>query len=145
MRSKQAKQSVAATNAGGDSCPCGSGASFARCCQPILVGAQPAASAESLMRSRYTAFVRKDRLHLLRSWHPDTRPKELVFEPKQQWLGLKVIGVSGGTATDDVGEVEFVARYKIDGRGTRLSERSRFVRHDGRWVYDDAIERSLRP
>jgi SEC-C motif-containing protein len=34
-------------------------------------------------------------------------------------------------------EVEFVARYRVQGRGGRLHERSRFVREDGRWLYVD--------
>jgi SEC-C motif-containing protein len=32
-------------------------------------------------------------------------------------------------------EVEFVARWRVNGRGGRLHERSRFVREDGRWFY----------
>ena len=33
--------------------------------------------------------------------------------------------------------VEFVARYKVNGRAQRLHEVSRFVREDGRWFYLD--------
>jgi SEC-C motif-containing protein len=33
--------------------------------------------------------------------------------------------------------VEFIARYKIDGRAYRLHENSRFVREDGCWFYVD--------
>jgi SEC-C motif-containing protein len=35
------------------------------------------------------------------------------------------------------GEVEFVARSRVAGKGQRLHERSRFVREDGRWWYVD--------
>ena len=52
-------------------CPCGSGVEFDRCCGPILAG-QPAPSAEALMRSRYTAFVRHDIDHIERSCAPET-------------------------------------------------------------------------
>jgi SEC-C motif domain protein len=34
-------------------------------------------------------------------------------------------------------EVEFVARYKLQGRAVRLHERSRFVQEQGRWFYLD--------
>jgi SEC-C motif-containing protein len=34
-------------------------------------------------------------------------------------------------------EVEFVARNRVQGRATRMHERSRFVREDGRWFYVD--------
>jgi len=43
---------------------------------------------------------------------------------------------SGG-ADGDEGTVEFIARYKIAGRGYRLHEVSRFIRRDGLWVYLD--------
>jgi SEC-C motif-containing protein len=33
--------------------------------------------------------------------------------------------------------VEFVARYRIAGKGHRLHELSRFVKQDGRWYYHD--------
>ena len=33
--------------------------------------------------------------------------------------------------------VEFVARYKLNGRAFRLHETSRFERVDGRWLYVD--------
>jgi SEC-C motif-containing protein len=35
----------------------------------------------------------------------------------------------------DSAEVEFVARYRMDGRAVRVHERSRFVRIGGRWFY----------
>src|SRR5690606_20015957 len=43
-------------------CPCGSGERDVRCCLPILRG-EPAPTAEALMRSRYTAYVRHDERH----------------------------------------------------------------------------------
>ncbi|MGE4560780.1 MAG: SEC-C metal-binding domain-containing protein, partial [Desulfobulbus sp.] len=39
-------------------CPCESGLPFATCCRPLLSGEQQAATAEALMRSRYTAYTR---------------------------------------------------------------------------------------
>ena len=114
-------------------CPCGGGA-FGACCAPVLAGA-PAPTAEALMRSRYTAFALGDVAHLRRSWHPDTCPTDLALDGDQRWLGLKVRGTAAGGEEDELGTVEFVARYKIGGRGHRLHELSEFVRLDGRWVY----------
>ena len=52
-----------------------------------------------------------------------------------KWLGLDI---RGGRQIDDVhAEVEFVARSRLNGKGIRLHERSRFVRRDGRWFYVD--------
>ncbi|MBJ7574759.1 YchJ family metal-binding protein [Luteimonas sp. MC1828] len=119
-------------------CPCRPSATYAACCQPIHDGRAPAANAEVLMRSRYSAYVFGLRDYLLHSWHPDTRPAELDLDdtPGLRWLGLDVkrhVDHGDGTAI-----VEFVARYKVHGRpAVRMHEVSRFERVDGRWVYVD--------
>jgi SEC-C motif-containing protein len=46
-----------------------------------------------------------------------------------------VLDSSGGGLFDAEGEVEFRARYRARGRPGELHERSRFVRHQGVWVY----------
>jgi SEC-C motif-containing protein len=118
-------------------CPCGSGNPFQDCCQPYLLSAGLPANAALLMRSRYTAYVLKDAPYLLATWHPDTRPESLDFdqEPLPQWLGL---AIKRHLQIDAIhAEVEFVARYKINGRGFRMQETSRFVCIDGRWLYLD--------
>ena len=118
-----------------DPCPCDSGAPYGECCGPILSGAGKAMTATALMRSRYTAFVERRDEYLLQSWHPRTRPKSVEFNPDQRWLGLKIKSHHAGGESDEEGTVEFVARYKIQGRGHRLHEVSRFVRVAGSWVY----------
>ena len=91
--------------------------------------------AESLMRSRYSAFVREDAAWLLATWHASTRPAQLDFAPGARWLGLEVRRHQPIDA--DHAEVEFVARYRVAGRAVRLHETSRFVRESGRWFYVD--------
>lgn len=128
-----------------DACPCGRGAlgprpralRFAQCCGRYTGdAAEPAPDAESLMRSRYSAFVRGDAAHLCATWHASTRPSDLQLEPGLRWLGLQV--KSQRTLDADRAEVEFVARSRdATGRAHRLHERSRFVREDGRWYYVD--------
>jgi SEC-C motif-containing protein len=118
-----------------DACPCGRAASFEACCGRYLGTGVPAPDAESLMRSRYTAFVRGDAAHLLATWHVSQRPSTLELEDGVKWLGLEV---KRHTPIDDThAEVEFVARSRVQGRGQRLHERSRFVREDGHWFYRD--------
>jgi SEC-C motif-containing protein len=104
------------------------------CCGRYHTG-QPAPEAESLMRSRYSAFVRGDVPYLLATWHQSQRPAELTLEAGTRWLGLEIKQhrlTGEGTA-----EVEFVARFRVGGKATRQHERSRFVREDGRWFYVD--------
>ena len=120
----------------GDSCPCGSGAKYAACCAPLHAGTTPAGSAEALMRSRYSAYGLKLEEYLLATWHPTTRPSELdLSADDSKWLGLEV--KRHAVQDESHATVEFVARYRIAGRGHRLHELSRFVREDGRWYYLD--------
>jgi SEC-C motif domain protein len=87
------------------------------------------------MRSRYSAFVLGRANHLRDTWHPDTRPSDLVLEEGIKWLGLEVRARKAVDA--DHAEVTFVARSRVGGKGQRLHETSRFVRVDGRWLYVD--------
>ncbi|MGE5493557.1 MAG: YchJ family protein [Actinomycetota bacterium] len=120
----------------GEACPCGSGKTYGACCGRFHEG-EPAPTAEALMRSRYSAFVLGLADYLLATWHASTRPEKLDLneEPAPKWLGLEV----KRHQQQDEGHavVEFVARYRVGGRGQRLHETSRFVREDGRWFYVD--------
>lgn len=91
------------------------------------------------MRSRYSAFALGQADYLRRSWHPDTCPTTVRNADDQVWVGLEVTDARGG-AFDTEGEVEFIAHYERNGTPGQLHERSRFVRHEGRWVYLDATE-----
>ena len=86
------------------------------------------------MRSRYTAYVRRDVDHVFRSWHPRTRPADLDRLPETDWRGLKIIDVVDGGVEDAEGIVEFRAFHATGSQ----HERSRFTRRAGRWVYLDA-------
>ena len=112
---------------------------FARCCGRYLAApgleASAAPDAESLMRSRYIAFVCERADYLQATWHASTRPADLDFEPGARWLGLQVR--SHRATGEDRAEVGFVARYRVGGRAVRLHETSRFVREGGRWLYVD--------
>lgn len=116
-------------------CACGSGRTYAACCQPWHAGA-PALTAETLMRSRYSAFVMELESYLLATWHRSTRPPAVEFESGTRWLGLTV--KAAGDNGPDLAHVEFVARYRVGGgSAVRLHERSRFVRESGVWFYMD--------
>ncbi|MDQ6969926.1 MAG: YchJ family metal-binding protein [Mariprofundus sp.] len=111
-----------------ETCPCGSGCSFAHCCESIIKH-DNADSAETLMRSRYSAYVLGywDYLHL--SWHPDTRPSS-VSPTSTNWRGLNIINASHDT-------VEFIAAFKEGSAVMALHEISRFQQCDGHWRYVD--------
>lgn len=119
-------------------CPCGSGNAYKDCCQPYVELVKPAPTAEALMRSRYCGFVLLNEDYLRYSWHPDTTPKTIHLHEEIHWLGLDIKNTEDGLPDDDNGHVEFVARYKTNGKATRLYENSRFTRYENRWVYLDA-------
>ena len=125
-----AKRKVAAA----DACPCGGG-NYATCCEPYHRGAV-AETAEKLMRARYSAFVKGEWEFVHRTWDERTRPSlaDLQSDDGGKWLGLEV---RRHVAGQDQASVEFVARYKVDGRAQRLHEISRFVREQGQWLYVD--------
>lgn len=118
-------------------CPCGSKKAFSECCAPYINGGEAAPTAEALMRSRYTAYTLLREDYLLATWDSATRPSalNLAEEVPTKWLGLEVKRHHQKDAEHAI--VEFVARYKVQGRAYRLHEVSRFVRKDGRWFYVD--------
>jgi SEC-C motif-containing protein len=116
-------------------CPCGLGEPYDACCGPLHTGAVPAATAEQLMRSRYSAFAVGDAGYLVRTWHPDTRPARLRLHPGQRWTGLRIVERERGGLLDREGTVEFRATYVHKGQAGEVHERSRFTRVDGAWLY----------
>ena len=120
---------------GQDPCPCGSGARYDQCCQPYLADRAQPPTAVALMRSRYTAYVVGNHGHLLRTWHPSTRPATLDLTGQPPWCRLDILRTEEGRQGDDRGLVEFVATARAGRQVRRLREISRFVREAGRWLY----------
>ena len=123
-------------------CPCGTGLTYPACCGRLHEGAADAATAEQLMRSRYSAFALGEAGYLLSTWHPRTRPRTLRLPEGVTWTSLAVLATSAGRLLDAEGTVEFRASYRTaDGPGAQ-HERSRFARVDGRWRYLDGVSLS---
>ncbi len=93
------------------------------------------ATAEQLMRSRYSAFVVGDTDYLLSTWSPSERPRNLRLDSRLRWTGLKILGKTGGSAFHTEGTVEFRARFVRDGEPGEQHENGQFVRENGNWVY----------
>jgi SEC-C motif-containing protein len=91
------------------------------------------------MRSRYTAFALGLDNYLLATWHPETRPATLDLDDGTVWRKLQIVDTVAGGPDEETGVVEFRASYRdSDGYGVR-SERSRFQRAEGGWVYLDGV------
>jgi SEC-C motif-containing protein len=123
-------------------CPCGTGLPLAGCCGRLHDGSAGAATAEQLMRSRYSAFALGDAAYLLETWHPATRPRALDLDRDVRWTGLEVLATTGGSLLSAEGTVEFRAHYVGNGVAGAQHENSRFVRDGGRWRYLDGVSLS---
>lgn len=126
-------------------CSCGRPKSYAECCEPLLKGEAQADSPESLMRSRYSAFVHKDIDYLFESLDPQARhdwdPKSTAeWANNAEFTGLEII-----KATDEgnKGTVEFKAHFKMatEPGGTPVEhthhEVSKFRKQAGVWYFRD--------
>ena len=91
------------------------------------------------MRSRYTAYSLGKELYLLNTWHESTRPLQLGLDQDKaiKWAGLEIL--SAPSTNNNEGFVEFVARFKQNGKAGKLHERSRFIKDADRWFYVNGI------
>jgi SEC-C motif-containing protein len=120
-------------------CPCGSGLLFDECCGKYISGRDNAPTAEALMRSRYSAYAENNTFYILNTWHSSTRPDSLNLndDAHGKWIGLTIKRTERGGENEQQGIVEFVARYKTNGKAERLHETSHFLKEDGQWFYVD--------
>ena len=123
-------------------CPCGSGRTFKRCCRRLHQG-RAADNVEALMRSRYSAYAVGDVDYIIATTDPEgplsradgrVWAEEIrLFSAHTRFEKLEVREVS--QIDDDHGEVSFFAKLSRGGEDVSFSERSSFVRRDGRWLY----------
>jgi len=126
-----------------DLCPCGSKEPLKNCCGPLIQGEQKAASAERLMRSRFSAFYTANIPYLMRTLHPSKHDEHLHDDltksvKSTQWLSLRIIGTP--SKDTQYAYVEFVAFYhdKHQPNTThQLHEKSRFIHEEGKFYYLD--------
>jgi len=134
-----------------NTCPCGSKAAYGDCCEPIIRGARPAATAEQLMRARYSAYVKAEMDFIFESTHPDHRKDydhegTKAWAAESEWLGLEIVGTHKGGAEDSVGEVEFVARFKDkEGIAREHHECGQFKRKASQWLFTEGAMVKPRP
>jgi SEC-C motif-containing protein len=117
-------------------CYCGSQKNFQNCCEPIIKGTERAATAEFLMRSRYSAYVTHEADYLLATTHISERKyyskSEIInWATSNQWLQLEIIKTTENT-------VEFKA-YFLDSKLQKQihHELSTFKLENGSWFYVD--------
>ncbi len=109
---------------------------FEQCCEPIHAGKRLAATAEELMRARFTAHVAHN-FKFLHDTYGATAGKPYVAEegePTMQWTKLVVHGHEPGSSPDKA-FVDFSAYGTEDGTEKVLHEKAEFLRVNGAWLY----------
>ena len=112
-------------------------------CLPFIRGEASPATAADLMASRYVAYSLGEIDYILATHDPATR-EDTDRDATEEWAktarfhGLTILRTERGAATDDTGEVEFIARYTQEGREHEHHELSTFKRVDGKWFFVDA-------
>jgi SEC-C motif-containing protein len=121
-----------------ETCPCGSGALFSNCCEPIIKGTRESETAEELMRARYSAFVTHGIDFIVASTHSRTR-KEIDLDYIREWSetstwhGLQILDTR--IVNDNKAYISFEARFTQRGEEQNHREKSLFEREDGEWRF----------
>lgn len=131
-------------------CVCGKGESLETCCGVYLQGQGWPKTAEALMRARYAAYATQNIDFILRSHHPAgvssvDRENTEKWSRSAEWLGLEILGTEAGGETDEVGTVDFLARYAIKGVTIPHREQAKFEKVDGKWYFVDGKELNAPP
>lgn len=131
-------------------CPCASQKDYAACCGPVIEQRRLAATAEELMRSRYSAYALGHVDWIIASQSPDGRQfvdrrATEEWSSRAEWHGLEIVQTQEGGLGDAEGVVEFKARYKIQDEDIVHHEIASFRKEDDTWYFVDGIEVKPRP
>ena len=124
-------------------CYCCSDRKFEDCCKPFILGNRKPATAEELMRSRYSAYATAAVEYILRSTHPSVRKFHDSgaierWAKSSTWQRLEIVSTSEGTPADKQGTVEFKAYYLDAGNEPQIHhEKSKFLKELGKWFFVD--------
>jgi len=126
-------------------CPCGLGAEYETCCEKFHTGVEFPQTAEALMRSRYSAFVKHEIAYLKETTWPVYQKKfdEAGYSTRAKdsiWLGLTIVSTEDGREEDTKGAVTFIAKSMMGGEMQEQHEKSLFKKKQGRWYYVKPIE-----
>lgn len=123
-----------------NNCPCGSNTEYSKCCGQYIDGDKTAPTAESLMRSRYTAYTLAKIDYIAATMtRPLNRKQAKTWAKNSKWLGLTILNTKQGLADDSIGWVEFLAELQDKDGKQQLHELSEFHKINGVWIYTSGI------
>jgi len=117
-------------------CPCGSGKKYKKCCMPFHKGSNPK-DALMLMKSRYSAFAIGDIKYIIKT---STFQKDFddlkAFSDSCKFKKLEILEFTDG---ENEAFVTFKATIFCGEKDNSFTEKSRFIKVNGRWLYKEAI------
>lgn len=130
----------------GQPCSCGSGLDYAACCEPVITRKTPAASAEKLMRARFTAHVADAGEFLHTSYLPTSRLPYVEEKAAPLAWSRLVIHSHEPDVRPGVSHVDFTAYFNADnGAEGALHEKSEFELIDGDWIFTRTLRQGPAP
>lgn len=121
-------------------CPCGSQNEYANCCALFIEQGVLPASAEQLMRSRYSAYTLAKITYIQNTMQGPAAvgfdvSSALLWIQQAEWIGLKVVQAFPSLTNPNIHFVEFIAEYKQNGQKRTLHELSEFHLNNEKWYY----------
>lgn len=124
-------------------CLCKSGKKYKKCCKPFHDGLLPK-KAEELMRSRFCAFALSKAEYIISTTHP----KNSDFSSNIQAWSDDILNFCEATDFNDLQILEsidapdesfvtFKAYLTQSNHDASFTEKSRFLKVDGKWLYVD--------
>lgn len=122
-------------------CPCQSNQPYSLCCQPFHIGEQLPATAEQLMRSRYTAYTQVNIDYIVQTTVPSQQQRldqaaMKAWGESTQWAGLEIVAHKPNI-TKIHSSVEFNAYFETAEGKQAHHEVSLFVYIQDRWYFVD--------
>lgn len=118
-------------------CPCGNTKKYEECCAIYHTGKELAPTAELLMRSRYTAFAKKQLDYIKNTIHPQNI-QDFNQEANREWAesaDFTSLEILRAEESGNKGIVEFKANYTVDGEEYLHHEVSTFRKQSGQWYF----------
>jgi len=124
-------------------CPCCSGKEFADCCQKFILKKDLPKLPVELMRSRYTSYALGEIDYIIETTivekQKDLDKKDLENWAKNlNWISLEILEAKEPLLIENIGKVEFIAKYAYGETTHQHHELSTFEKKDGKWYFKDA-------
>jgi len=131
-------------------CPCESGKTFKKCCEPFITGMKQAETAEQLMRARYSAYTQVEMDFIQKTHDPKTKDETDMAANRKwaestKWTGLEILETTQGGVDDEVGTVAFRATFESNEGIQDHQELSLFRKEEGTWYFVNATDPTKQP